>query len=323
MAVVVKTPAEVVYATVTALGLDADTLDLNAPEALAELIRRAASFLCPTTSRRLVDTVVDAIHTLVKPPDDLRQTCRKVIESLVSYGDLVELAADPTNRTVRQFYLGTPTYIPINSHAWVVTGIKPDGRPLLGEQLRSRIEPERHVRRVDTRDLDDPEGLAAASGLHYVSLAHYIRQPTATSASTFIRKFDNQLSSAPLGNADVLRLLDPKSSPRYYPGRWRIFAPTDSGKFVARRAQAYGSDLGATSESRRTPSRAYSTFLSLTRPRPAATKPGDSRPLLTPSAGCHSRLLLNPLVGTASFCSCSHRFRVGRSAVSTLLAHHS
>ena len=243
MAIVVKTPEEAVHGTVTALGLDSDTLDLTSPEVLAELIRRTASFLCPTTSRRLVDTVVEAVQVLVGPSCGLRQMCRRVIETLVGCGDLVELAAEPTDHRVRQLYLGTPTFVPISASGWVVTGVKPEGRPLLTEELQSRIQPERHVRRVDIEGLNNPESLAAASDLHRVSLGHYIQQPGYTSAAALICRYTSQLSTAPLGNPDSLRLIDPSTSPRYYRRRWKHYAPTDSGRFVARRPQAYGSDI--------------------------------------------------------------------------------
>ena len=58
-------PDEVVAATVDALGLGAVATDLATPEALAAIVRRTASFLCPITPRALVRSIEECLDGLV------------------------------------------------------------------------------------------------------------------------------------------------------------------------------------------------------------------------------------------------------------------
>src|SRR5438552_13583365 len=87
---------------VGALGLDATTLDLEAPEAIAAILRRAASFTAPCPPRVLRECTMAALRGLVIPvqradgsDDEARERMRALvtatIESLIAYGDFLEL----------------------------------------------------------------------------------------------------------------------------------------------------------------------------------------------------------------------------------------
>src|SRR2546425_7446023 len=87
---------------VGALGLDATTLDLEAPEAIAALLRRAASFTAPCPPRVLRECTIGALRGLAIPAeradgsDDeawerMRVLVTATIESLIAYGDFLEL----------------------------------------------------------------------------------------------------------------------------------------------------------------------------------------------------------------------------------------
>src|SRR5690349_6769599 len=56
---------EVHALSVRSLGLDAELLDLESPEAFAALVRRAASFAAPCSPRVLRDAVLQALDGLV------------------------------------------------------------------------------------------------------------------------------------------------------------------------------------------------------------------------------------------------------------------
>ena len=57
---------------VTALGLDAEVVDLTCTEALAASFRRAAGFACPCTAATLVRTVMLPLRGIVSDLDSLR-----------------------------------------------------------------------------------------------------------------------------------------------------------------------------------------------------------------------------------------------------------
>src|SRR5437867_7259714 len=148
---------------VRALGLDSDSMDFTAPEALAGSLRRAASFLCPATPNRLIDVVEESVSGLVDDSDWLHDTLDELLEAMVGYGDLLELAGrgDPGEaRTM--LYLAFPGFVKRQSGSFFLFGIRPDATPLVGEELASLVEYERHVRRVPPISTVDVEGLLAA-----------------------------------------------------------------------------------------------------------------------------------------------------------------
>jgi hypothetical protein len=50
-------------------------------------------------------------------------------------------------------------------------------------------------------------------------------------------------ASASSGDVEGLRVIDPDAPVTYYRGRWRTLRESDDGRFVGRRAQAFGADL--------------------------------------------------------------------------------
>ena len=57
---------------VQTLGLDPELIDLTSTEGLAASLRRAASFMCPTSPSRLIDAVLDAVRPV--SADGVRRT---------------------------------------------------------------------------------------------------------------------------------------------------------------------------------------------------------------------------------------------------------
>jgi len=132
------TPEQVNSVAVAALDLDDDAVDLFSAEALAASLRRAASFLCPTTPAALVRAVEDAVARLPGVPADLREQLETLLGALISYGDLLELQLDADVRTRRHLFLGPPAFVQRASGACLLIGIRPDGAPLLSDDT-SRV----------------------------------------------------------------------------------------------------------------------------------------------------------------------------------------
>lgn len=226
---------------VATLGLDADAIGLSSPEALATSLRRAASFMCPTSPGRLVD----AVHGALKPlhGDELkRDDLVDMLDQLVASGDMLELRHESV-RSTRLLYLAPPSYIERVPGTYLLMGVRPFGAALFGDELAEAIEHEGHTRilAVDPVIADSELG---SHGLQRVPKDRWVSSPRMEAPAALIERHQTHLDVAPkAGQIDNLVLLDPASKVRYYRGRWRSPNPSSTGDFVARRSQAYGADL--------------------------------------------------------------------------------
>jgi hypothetical protein len=233
---------EVVRTSVRTMNLNADATDLLSVEGLCASIRRAASFLCPTTPRQLVDTVLDAVSPLDNVGSVTRDDVVDHLELLISNGDLLELR-QYTQRVTRQIFLGPPSYVPKVSGNYLLLGVRPYGAPLVDDTLAAKLLHEGHVRTIKL-DAATATNRLSAAGLHQVRLDQWLHCPRMQRPSTFLNEYRQRLSAAgPAGQVEGLTLIDPDSPVRYYRVRWRAPKVSDTGDYVARRPQAYGADL--------------------------------------------------------------------------------
>jgi hypothetical protein len=234
--------ARVARETLQSLGITASTLDIASPTALCASIRRAASFLCPTTPAALVRTVVGCVSTLAEFPEETDVV--GLVDALVAYGDLIELPVDDGTRLRRQLFLGPPAYVPRHSGIALLIGIRPDGVPLLSDDLAGDIENLGHRRVIRPRGDQTVEELLADEGLIELHHDQWLRAPRQAPARDVVAFYSDRLDAAgPSGDIEGIQILDPASRVTYYRGRWRVLRPLDRGRFVARRPQAFGADL--------------------------------------------------------------------------------
>lgn len=235
------TAAEASRLAVRTLGLDADSVDLASREGIAASLRRAASFLCPTSPGRLVDAVYGAAQPLHS--DSLsREDISDVLDLVVGSGDLLELRQG-SGRSTRLLYLAPPSYVERAPGTYLLIGVRPFGASLFEDELVDAIDYEGHTRtlRLDPATAHDR---LRAVGLHHVPKERWVASPSAGVPADLIRDYLARLDVAgPTGQLDGLHLLDPTRSVRYYSGRWRSPQSGDTGDFIARRPQAYGADL--------------------------------------------------------------------------------
>jgi len=227
------------------LGLEPDTFSVDSAEALAAALRRAASFLCPTGPMRLIAAVETTILELLDPADALRDQLTSILDTLVGYGDLLELPGRGEERTpTKQLYLAPPAFIRRTSGQFLLFGVRPEAAPLVGDELLPLVEHKRHIRSLRTQSELDIEELLLASGLRELDHDTWLRAPRAASPGEVIEGYATRLAAAgPAGEVEGLRILDPSSPVTYYRGRWRPPSADDDGHFVARRPQAFGADL--------------------------------------------------------------------------------
>lgn len=226
---------------VTTLGLDAEIIDLNSVEGVAASLRRAASFMCPTSPRRIVDAVIGAIQP-IHPGGLTRDDVTGTLNQLIASGDLLELRHD-SGQSTRLLYLAPPSYIERSPGAYLLMGVRPFGAPLIGDDLATGIEYQGPTR-ILTLDAADPDTELRERGLRAVPRERWVSSPAREAPADLIERHRERLGvTGAAGQIDDLVLLDPASKVTYYRGRWRTPCAGDTGDFVARRPQAYGADL--------------------------------------------------------------------------------
>jgi hypothetical protein len=224
------------------LGLDPDLLDLEAPETLAALVRRAASLAAPCSPRVLREAAIRSLTGLV---DSEREKSRTIldstIESLVAYGDLLELPAEE-GTTLRTLYLAPPTFVSLEGVLFLIGG-ELDGADALPSDLREQVEYRSHTRRLRVTDEADTSTRLREIGWVDLPRDLWLAPPRRESPEETLARANGALRSAAThGDVPGLIVLDPATAPTYYRGRW---ASPDhrSKRFVARREQRYGADL--------------------------------------------------------------------------------
>lgn len=231
---------EVAARAVGILGLDESVVDLSSTEAICASLRRAASFVCPASPRRIVDSVLDALTPLM--PDLGRDEVNQALEALIDVGDLLELR--PSRDRTRMLFLGPPSYVEKRPGHFLLLGIRPNAGPILGkESIGSEVIYESHTRSV----VLDPDGAAealATAGLHPLTREQWTKSPRQESPDLVVDHARGRLAAirAP-GPINGLTLIDSTKPVCYYKGRWRDPIPADRGLFVGRRPQAYGAPV--------------------------------------------------------------------------------
>lgn len=238
---------DVVAATVEALGLDAAVADLETPEVLAAIVRRAASFLCPITQSALARSVAECLDGLVAndQPEAHGSFVRGMLQDLVAYGDLVEAPVEDDQSGVsrRHLFLAQPSYVPLPSETCLIMGIRADGLPIDDGSLDDRVDYYNHTRRVTLDSDEEPADVLGGIGLRELSEQQWLDHPRAVEAAALVEQYSVRLAAAgPAGSVEGVRILDPATPVTYYRGRWRAPSRLDTGEFVGQRPIQFGAD---------------------------------------------------------------------------------
>lgn len=238
--------AEVHAQKVVELGLDPSALDLTSVEAIAGALRRAASFLCPCTAPTLMRGVVHPLRGLVDDIVAIKGVVEDTLDAMIAHGDILEyrdIEGDSEYGTGALLYAAPAGFIDRESGAVILLGIASNQLSALPEDLEKRIEYVKHLRRLSPVPGEDLRTDLVQLGLIEISYPDWLRAPPVETAAQHRARLESLLDIAP-PSRDVpgLSLLDPERSVRYYRGRW-VQPRSQSGRFVARRSQAYGSPL--------------------------------------------------------------------------------
>ena len=231
---------------VAQLGLDPHTLDLTSVEAIAAALRRAALIFCPCASATLVRVIVEPMKELVEDIDTFRDSVWDTLEAMIAHGDFFEHAdiEEPSTPSNATLVYGAPVrFVARDSGSVILLGISSNQSSPLPSDLAHRIEYVKHLRRLSPMPNEDLRAVLPQLGLAEVSYSHWLQSPGDETPQQHVSRLDELLDSGPhSGAVPELSILDPEQPVRYYRGRWREVR-SDSGRFVARRGQAYGSNL--------------------------------------------------------------------------------
>ena len=230
---------------VAELGLDPDRFDLGSPEAIAGALRRTAAFLCRCPASSLVRAVVTPLRGLVEDLKEMRARVEETLEAMISHGDFVEFRElDADGREERAVLSAAPAaFVSRETGALFLVGIFGDQLSALPEDLASRIDHVGHTRRLNPKADENLREALKQHGLLETPFDDWLREPQSGKPTALRSRYDDLLDlGRPSGDVPGLRLLDPERSVGYYRGRW-VPPQRQSGRFVARRDQAYGAPL--------------------------------------------------------------------------------
>jgi hypothetical protein len=216
----------------------------DSDETLAAALRRAASFLCPVTPAALVAAVEQGFAPLLDDNSELHDRLVELTQALIGYGDLVEMGETSGINSRRSLFLGYPRFVRRSDNSFVLIGIRPEDAPLISDDLGTHVDLALYVRILAGTTATREQ--LVQQGLREISAQRWLRSPAVTDADAFARTYDELLTAQPpSGQIADLKVLDPNKPVTYYRGRWRAPSSDDTGRFVARRSQAYGADLWA------------------------------------------------------------------------------
>ncbi len=234
--------SEVHASKVAELGLDETALDLTSIEAIAAALRRAANFLCPCAATTLVRAVAEPLRGLIQDMEETREIVRETLDAMIAIGDFLEyrdIESDETSRAAVLLYAAPPSFVSRDSGTAILLGVS---TPAL-DSLADRIDYENHLRRLSPSLGEDLGADLEQLGFSEVPQDQWLQMPRRETPTQHLAHLDRLLNAAvPSGEVAGLSILDWDRPVRFYRGRWTS-AGSLSGRFVARRSQAYGGDL--------------------------------------------------------------------------------
>lgn len=240
------TRLEVHSQKVVELGLDPSLLDLTSTEAIAGALRRIASFLCPCTAATLVRGVIRPLRGLVDDLEEIKTLAEKTLEAMIAHGDFLEhndIEEDSRLGTTTLLYAAPPAFVVRKSGVVILLGIASDQISPLPDDYEKRIEHVNHLRRLSPAPDEDLRTHLIQLELIEIPYDLWLKAPSPETPAQHVSRLDSLLEAAqPSRDVPGLVLLDPERSVRFYPGRW-VEPRSQSGRYVARRSQAYGAKL--------------------------------------------------------------------------------
>lgn len=215
----------------------------EAADLLKPALRRAIFQIAPCSTSDLIRFVIEPLV----PFGDLRGGTEQALSEMITYGDILEmrrLDSDPWDAPEYLLRPAPPSFVMRGDDEAIILGISGDLPSALPAELETQVNVEGPVRvlRTDQENLSKQLQLL---GLIALPEAAWLRTPPATSAATFLKIWQDQLTnqSPCVGSIEGLEILDSSRSNSFYSGRWSFPEDKHSGFYIGRREQRYGSKL--------------------------------------------------------------------------------
>jgi hypothetical protein len=240
------TKTDVLRLSRASLGLPAVAGEPIDDSLIAALLRRAAGICCPCAPSTLASAVIPGLHGLAVDNDALARRVADITETLLVYGDLLELSRvtiDDENVKGSWIFAAPPSFVEGPAGSVFVLGMAKDEITPLPESLLSRVEHHEALRAMYPQPSEDLPAVLHGLGLLRLSQSSWLKTPKAEPPAEFRQNMLKRLASQlPSGSIADLSILDPELPATYYTGRWTT-PKHRTGEFVARRPQAYGAPL--------------------------------------------------------------------------------
>lgn len=214
---------------------------------IAQALRRAVHVLAPCPRHELKRAVVQSLSGLAADHEQLAASTDETLESLIAYGDLLEMrspADDPWSISPLVVRPAPPAFVVRNNGDVILLGVAGDEiSPLPGEWNR-RIVCRGVLRTLAPKAGEDLRLFLMELGLIELTEKTWLHLPPMETAKQFVAGWMQRLSeSQPVATIEGFQVLDTRKSPSYYTGRWAEPGRIANGMHVGRRPQRYGSPL--------------------------------------------------------------------------------
>jgi hypothetical protein len=169
----------------------------------------------------------------------------ETLEAMIARGDVLEHpeVQEDTSSSRVLLYAAPASFVVRQSGLVILLGVTSDHLSPLPIELERRIQYLGHVRRLSPSVGEDLRSELRQIGLLELTFDAWIKGPARQTASQHVAACDRALDAvAPSRDIPGLLLLDGARPVRYYRGRW-VDPKAQTGRYVARRCQAYGADL--------------------------------------------------------------------------------
>lgn len=237
--------ADVVASSREALLLSAAG-DVFDPAYMAALVRRAAAYLCPCSSRSIIRSIEETLRGLTLEHERVVISAERAVERAMLAGDLLELSQVTTDDPAAKgtwVFAAPAAFVARPSGSVFLMGVVPDEASPLPPALAARVTYAGAFRILRPQGSEDIAQIVRELGLLELTHDSWFKAPRRETPDAHVDRFIRDLVRlGPAGDVSGLTILDTAMSPTYYRGRWT--APKGhSGSYVARRPQAYGADL--------------------------------------------------------------------------------
>jgi len=175
----------------------------------------------------------------------VKESVEDTLEAMVAHGDLLEhrdIEQNSQAESASLLYAAPPSFVRRASGTVLLLGVASSRSAALPSELESRVQYVSHVRRLHAQPGQDLGAELTQYGFLERPEAKWLNLPGARAPTQLIADVNAALeATSPSRDVPGLSLLDSTLPVRYYRGRW-VDPKFQTGRFVARRSQAYGAD---------------------------------------------------------------------------------